>query len=64
LARAAGTILTRIRWTTLALEDLRTISSRIERQLNLAGANRVCRAIYNSVQILRRFPESGKPGIE
>jgi toxin ParE1/3/4 len=54
----------RIRWTTLALNDLKIISGRIERQRNLATANRVCRAIYDTVQILRRFPESGKPGIE
>jgi toxin ParE1/3/4 len=54
----------RILWTALALEDLKIISARIERQRNLASANRVCRAIYNTVQILRRFPESGKTGIE
>jgi len=54
----------RIRWTTLAIDDLKIISGRIERQRNLATANRVCRAIYNTIQILRRFPESGKTGIE
>ena len=54
----------RIRWTSLAFEDLRHISVRIERDRNLASANRVCRAIYETVQILRRFPESGKTGIE
>jgi len=53
-----------IRWTTLALSDLKIISVRIERQRNLATANRVCRAIYDTVQILRRFPESGKPGLK
>jgi hypothetical protein len=50
--------------TTVALEDLKIISARLERQRNLASANRVCRAIYNAVQILRRFPESGKTGTE
>jgi plasmid stabilization system protein ParE len=54
----------RIRRTTLAPDDLKVISVHIERQRNLATANRVCRAIYNAVQILRRFPESGKTGIE
>jgi toxin ParE1/3/4 len=53
-----------IRWTSLALEDLKRISVRIERERNLASANGVCRAIYNTIQILRRFPESGKAGIE
>jgi toxin ParE1/3/4 len=53
-----------IRWTTAAVNDLKIISSRIEQQRNLATANRVCRAIYDTIQILRRFPESGKSGIE
>lgn len=54
----------RIRWTPAALSDLRSISSYIEQQRNLATANRVCRIIYDAVQILRRFPESGKPSLE
>ncbi len=54
----------RIRWTTLALEDLKLISARVESQHNLASANRVCRAIYETVQILRRFPYSGKVDVE
>jgi plasmid stabilization system protein ParE len=54
----------RIRWTPLALNDLKIISLHTERQRNLATANRVCRIIYDTVQILRRFAESGKPGIE
>jgi plasmid stabilization system protein ParE len=53
----------RIRWTPLALNDIKNISIHIE-QRNLATANRVCRIIYDTVQILRRFPESGKTGIE
>jgi plasmid stabilization system protein ParE len=54
----------RVLWTTTALDDLKTISLRIERQRNLATANRVCREIYNTVQLLRRFPEIGKIGVE
>lgn len=54
----------RIRWTPLAINDLKTISSYIEGQRNLATANRVCRIIYDAVQMLRRFPESGKAGME
>jgi plasmid stabilization system protein ParE len=64
LAGAARTLLTLIRWTPSAFNDLKTISRHIERQRNLATANRVCRIIYDTIQILRRFPESGKSGIE
>jgi toxin ParE1/3/4 len=53
-----------IRWTPIAINDLKNISSHIERQRNLATANRVCRIIYDAIQILRRFPESGRIGIE
>jgi len=53
-----------IRWTPLALTDFKTISHRIEQERNLATANRVCRTIYDAIQILRRHPHSGKPGIE
>jgi plasmid stabilization system protein ParE len=48
-----------IRWTPRAFNDLKTISSHIERQRNLATANRVCRIIHDTIQILRRFRESG-----
>ncbi len=54
----------RIRWTPLALDDLKSISVYIEEQRNLATANRVCRLIYEGVQFLRRLPESGKVGLE
>jgi addiction module RelE/StbE family toxin len=54
----------RIRWTSAALDDLKAISLRIERECNLATANRVCRAIYDTVQLLRRHPQSGRPGSE
>jgi toxin ParE1/3/4 len=53
-----------IRWTPLAVSDFKAISSYIEEQRDLATANRVCRIIYDAIQTLRRFPESGKPGIE
>ncbi len=53
-----------IRWTQLALEDLKAISYRIEHERNLATANRVCRTIYDSIQTLRRYPYSGRPGFE
>lgn len=53
-----------IRWTPVALSDLKNISSYIETQRDLATANRVCRTIYDVIQTLRRFPESGKPGLE
>jgi len=54
----------RIRWTPLAVNDLKIISIHIERQRNLAAANKICRVIYEAIQILRRFPESGKTGID
>ena len=53
-----------IRWTQAALNDLKTISHRIEQERNLATANRVCRVIYDAVQMLRRHPQSGRPGTE
>jgi toxin ParE1/3/4 len=53
-----------IRWTTLALHDFKAISHRIEQERNLATANRVCRTIYDAIQILRRHPYSGKAGTE
>ena len=56
--------MTSIRWTPLAVQDLKTISGYIETKRNLATANRVCRTIYDAVQMLRLFPESGKAGME
>jgi hypothetical protein len=47
-----------------SLNDLKIISSHIERQCTLATANHVCRIIYDAIQTLRRFPDSGKIGIE
>jgi plasmid stabilization system protein ParE len=53
-----------IRWTPVAVDDLKNISHHIEQQRNIGTANRVCRIIYDAIQMLRRFPESGKSGIE
>ncbi len=52
----------RIVWTPLATADLQNISHFIEADRSLATANRVCRIIYDSIQTLRNFPESGKRG--
>jgi toxin ParE1/3/4 len=52
------------RWTPAALDDLKTISYRIEQQRDLATSNLVCRAIYDTVQLLRRHPNAGRIGIE
>jgi toxin ParE1/3/4 len=52
----------RIRWTQPALDDFKTISHRIEHERNLDTANRMCRSIYNAIQLLRRHPYSGRRG--
>ena len=51
-----------IRWTQDALNDFKTISYRSEQDRNLDTANRVCRSIYDAIQILRRHPYSGRLG--
>ena len=56
--------MTRLLWTPLSLQDLQDISAYIEANRDLATANRVCRAIYEAAQLLRRYPETGKPGLE
>jgi toxin ParE1/3/4 len=53
-----------IRWTLAALNDLKIISHRIEKERNLASANIVCRAIYDTVKLLRNHPKAGRSGIE
>lgn len=53
-----------IRWTPAAFADLKRISGHIEGQRSLAAATRVCRILYDTVQILRRFPASGRLGVE
>lgn len=64
MAGRAGTLLILIRWTELALNDLKAIAYRIEHKRNLATANRVCRTIYDAIQTLRRHPYTGRPGVE
>ncbi len=56
--------MSRIRWTTAAVNDFKAISLYIERQRSIDAANKVCRTIYNAIQILSRFPESGHEGLE
>ena len=51
----------RVRCTTPALDDFKAISHRIEQERNLETANRVCRTIYNAIQVLRRHPRGGRP---
>ncbi len=53
-----------VRWTQTALDDLKEISYRVERERNLARANRVCRTIYDSIQTLGHHPFSGRTGAE
>ena len=50
-----------IRWASLALEDLKLISFRIERERNLASANRVCRVIYNTAKFCAVFRRAARP---
>jgi toxin ParE1/3/4 len=64
VARESGAILTKVRWTQAATGDLKAISWRVAERSNLATANRVCRTIYDAIQILGKFPRSGKSGIE
>jgi addiction module RelE/StbE family toxin len=64
VAGTTRTLLTYIRWTPAALDDLKAISDYVEQQRSLSAANKVCRVIYDAIQTLRRFPESGMPGIE
>ena len=52
----------RIVWTAPAVNDLHGISAHIEGRRNLNAANRVCGAIYDAVQQLRRHPYRGRAG--
>ena len=53
-----------IRWTPFAVDVLKAISRRIERDRSLGAANRVCRSIYDVTQTLRHHPYSGRVGME
>jgi addiction module RelE/StbE family toxin len=52
----------RIDWSERAFSDLKAISEYIERDRNLENANRVARAIYDSVQKLVTMPYRGRQG--
>jgi toxin ParE1/3/4 len=52
----------RIDWSPHAVSDLEAISEYIEQDRSLETANRVTRAIYNSIQGLRTMPNRGRHG--
>jgi len=52
----------RIDWSAHALSDLKSISEYIERDRDLDSANRVARAIYDSIQSLSAMPYRGRSG--
>jgi len=52
----------RIEWIEGAISDLESISEHIERDRNVAAANRVTQAIYNAVRSLRTMPYRGRSG--
>lgn len=52
----------RIEWMDGAVSDLQGISEHIERDRNVAAANRVTQAIYDAVQSLRTMPYRGRSG--
>ncbi len=53
----------RLEWSPHAVADLKAISEYIEQDRSLETANRVSRAIYNSIQELTRpAPHRGRPG--
>lgn len=54
--------MTRVRWTTIAADDLARIVERI-RQDNPSAALRVARTIYQGVAALRTFPNRGRIGL-
>jgi toxin ParE1/3/4 len=53
---------TRVRWTTIASDDLARIVERI-REDYTSAAQRVARTIYQGVAALRRFPNRGRIGL-
>jgi addiction module RelE/StbE family toxin len=52
----------RVDWSQSAVADLQAIAEWIEQDRDLATANRVTRAIYDSVQSLRTMPYRGRYG--
>lgn len=53
--------MSRIRWTTDAADQLTDIVQHI-RQDNPDAARRVARSIFDSIENLKSFPTSGRPG--
>ena len=52
----------RVQWSEPALSDLHNISTYLEAASSLPTANRITRAIYESVQSLKVLPNRGRPG--
>ena len=52
----------RLEWSPHAVADLKSISEYIEQDRSLETANRIVRAIYNSIQSLRTTPHRGRQG--
>lgn len=52
----------RIRWTTLAADDLTHVCDYIEEHDGASAARRVALAIVESVESLSRFPNRGRLG--
>jgi plasmid stabilization system protein ParE len=51
-----------IRWTFPAVTDFENISAYIESEAGLDTANRVCRILVASIQMLQSQPRMGRPG--
>ena len=52
----------RLEWSPHAVADLNAISEYIEQDRSLETANRIARAIYDSIQDLRTTPHRGRQG--
>jgi len=50
-----------VRWSTLAVEDLKSIFHRIEKD-NPTAARETVKAIYEGCRELSQFPHRGRPG--
>jgi addiction module RelE/StbE family toxin len=51
-----------VQWSAPALSDLENISTFLEAATSLQTANRITRAIYETVQKLKALPNRGRPG--
>ena len=51
-----------IRWTDSAVRDLTQICDYMEKHASAATARRIALSIYNSVDLLAKFPEQGRTG--